>query len=253
MAESEGAGPAAPGGGGEGSVALFAGLVSLRQAPRGHRVGTDAVLLAAASPTDGVAEAMEFGAGVGAAGLALAQRAPGLRLRLVEMDPAAAALARINVADNGLSGRVVVEERDVLAPTTARVDLVLANPPWLPQGRVRVTQEKSTAHVMPDGGLEAWTKAALAALRPRGRLLLIHRADALPEIMAALDRRFGDIAVRPVRARAGGEATRILVCARKGSRAPFRLLPSLVLHEPGGGFTPEAAALHRGEALLHWS
>ena len=238
---------------GPGGVSLFAGLVSLRQPPSGHRVGTDAVLLAAAAPVDGVTDMMEFGSGVGAAGLAVAMRAPQLRALLVEMDPLAAALARANALANGLSERARVEERDVLAPTPARADLVIANPPWLPQGRNRVSAEKGLAHVMPAGGLEAWTKAALAALRPRGRFLQVHRADALPLILAALDRRFGDIAVRPVYAKAGGEATRVLVCARKGSRAPFRMLPPLVLHEPDGGFTPWAAALHGGEALLSWA
>ncbi|HMN70907.1 MAG TPA: methyltransferase, partial [Rhodoblastus sp.] len=31
---------------------------------------------------------------------------------------------------------------------------------------------------------------------------------------------------------------------------PLALLPPLVLHGPGGGFTPEAQAIHRGDAAI---
>jgi len=42
----------------------------------------------------------------------------------------------------------------------------------------------------------------------------------------------------------------VIVQARKGSRAPFSLLPGLVLHVPDGSWTPGAAAvLRRGSAL----
>ena len=74
---------------------------------------------------------------------------------------------------------------------------------------------------------------------------MIHRADALPRILAVLGGRFGQITVRPVQAKAGEPAIRILVTATKGSRAPFALAPPLVLHGEDGRFTPEADALHR--------
>ena len=83
-------------------------------------------------------------------------------------------------------------------------------------------------------------------LRPGGRLGMIHRADALPGCLRVMERRFGAVAVRPVLARAGDPAIRVLISATKASRAPFSLLPPLVLHGPDGEFTPEAKALHGG-------
>lgn len=233
---------------------LFAGAVALRQLEAGHRVGTDAVLLAAAAPVQAARLVVELGAGIGAVGLVLASRSADLQVVLVERDPAAAGLARLNAVENRLSAQVSVVERDVLAPwpDAPRADVVVSNPPWYAEGDARVSAERRMAHVMPEGGLEAWIKTALALLAPRGRLVLVHRADALPALLKALDRRFGAIAVRPVCPREGDAATRVLVSATKGSRGRFRLLAPLALHEAGGAFTPIAAALHRGEAVLDW-
>ena len=64
----------------------------------------------AARPGDRV---VEFGAGVGAAGLALARRAGAIELTLVEIDPRLACLARDNAAANDIAADVVL---DVTAP-----------------------------------------------------------------------------------------------------------------------------------------
>src|SRR5882757_760890 len=86
--------------------AVLGGRLVLRQPRRGHRVGHDAILLAAATQAGSTDHAVELGAGVGAAGLALAQRAAGLTVTLVELDPSLATLAEHNAARNGLGSRV---------------------------------------------------------------------------------------------------------------------------------------------------
>ena len=72
----------------------------------------------------------------------------------------------------------------------------------------------------------------------------------LAEVLAALDGRFGDIAVLPVHGRAGQPAIRVLVRARKGSRAPLTLLPGLMLNDEAGRPTAEAEAVLRGAEAL---
>ena len=74
--------------------AVLGGRLRLRQFTHGHRVGHDAVLLAAACPGQPGERAADLGAGVGAAGLALAQRIDGIRVTLVEIDPRIATLDR---------------------------------------------------------------------------------------------------------------------------------------------------------------
>jgi len=230
--------------------AWLGGRLRLQQALTGHRVGTDAALLAAAAPTGFGGLCVDLGAGVGAVGLAVAALHPGARVRLVEIDQAAAALAAANVADVLADRRA--RRQAGLEPASA--DLVLTNPPYLDARVARISPDaaRAQAHVMPDGGLGLWMATACDLVRPGGHAVAIHRADALPALLSALDG-FGAIAVRPVQPRDAAAAVRVLVQAKRGSRAPFRLLPPLVLHGEGGVFTALADALHRGDAVLDWT
>lgn len=236
---------------------FLGGALRLRQPPRGaHRAGTDAVLLARLIGPEPEAVVYDLGAATGAVGLAVAHLARDCRVVLVERDPALAALARENAAANGLEERVRVIAADLLAPGAARraaglvpgsADLVLTNPPFFEGAGHRPSPDagRAAAHAFPgEGGLDAWLRACADLARPGGRIGLIHRADALPTCLTVLEGRFGECAVRPVHARADRPAIRVLISGRKGSRAPFRLLPALVLQDAQGRFTPEVQALH---------
>src|SRR5207248_5330458 len=76
--------------------AVLGGRVRLKQPTRGHRVGHDAILLAAFCPAVAGDAVVDLGAGVGGAGLALAVRVGGTTVTLVEIDPDLAALAAEN-------------------------------------------------------------------------------------------------------------------------------------------------------------
>jgi tRNA1(Val) A37 N6-methylase TrmN6 len=99
---------------------------------------------------------------------------------------------------------------------------------------------------MREGGLGLWIAACLRMLRPRGRLALIQRADKLDACLRHLAPMAGSIMLRPVHPRAGADASRVIVTAVKGGRAPLRIAPPLILHGDDGRFTDEAEALHRG-------
>jgi tRNA1Val (adenine37-N6)-methyltransferase len=81
-----------------------------------------------------------------------------------------------------------------------------------------------------------------------GFFTAILRADRLSEALAALPEK--GLCAFPLWPRAGEVAKRVIVQARKASRAPFVLLPGLILHQDDGSWTPEAdAVLRRGNAL----
>src|SRR6476646_2351546 len=173
--------------------AFLGGRLRLYQPSSGHRAGTDTVLLAASVPATASGLAIDVGAGVGAVGLAAALAAPGLRIALLERESALAALARANVAANRLDGRAFVAHADLLSPDSCRAaglepasaDLVLTNPPFLSGDKARISPDagQAKAQVIGAGGLVACIHACLALLKSGGTFLMIHRADALAEIL----------------------------------------------------------------------
>lgn len=235
--------------------ALLGGKVHLLQRRRGHRAGTDAVLLGHLADPAALGEGVvaDVGAGTGAVGLMLAARAASAQVVLVERDPGLVALARRNIDLNGLGERVRAAEADLFAPRSRAAlglgpgaDWVLTNPPYLEAGQGRPSPDpgRAAAHVLSEAGLHGWLRACAALVRPGGRLGLVHRADRLAECLAALTPGFGAVTLRPVHPRDGIAAHRILIAAVKGSRAPLSVLPPLVLHRVDGAFTDEAAVLH---------
>jgi tRNA1(Val) A37 N6-methylase TrmN6 len=241
--------------------AILGGRLKLRQTRDGHRVGLDAILLAAAAGAP-AARLADVGAGVGAVGLALLQRWPEATGELIEIDPALATLAKDNAALNGLADRARVAVADALDAESRRAagledeaaDLVVANPPYLAADAARVSPDRRRARAHVAGGgpaaLADWVVACLALLEPGGRFVMIQRADALAALLPAFAGRLGDLALRPVHPRADAPAIRLLISGTKGSKAPLHILPGLTLHEADGSATPLAAAIQRGEATL---
>lgn len=237
---------------------LLGGRVRLAQPAKGHRAGTDAVLLAASAPVRPGDVVVDAGAATGAVGLMAAAREKKARYIFIERDPGLAELCRRNCRDNAVEGEVAVadlldrasRQEAGLEPGTA--DLVLTNPPFLEEGQARISPDRgrAAAHALPAGGLEAWLKACTGLLRPKGRLVVIHRADRLADCLAHLGKGMGGVALRFVHPAADQAAIRILLSAVKGSRAPLSILPPVILNGPDGRFTPQAEALHRGEADL---
>jgi tRNA1(Val) A37 N6-methylase TrmN6 len=241
--------------------AVLGGTLRLRQPRRGHRLGHDAILLAAFCPARPGDRVVELGAGVGAAGLALAVRVPGATVTLIEIDPTAAALAGENAKLNGMAERVRAVALDVLAPARAfaaagvvpqSATHVLMNPPFNDPARQQGSPDsrRRLAHVAKPGSLPAWIRTAARLLRPRGTLCLIFRADGLAEVLSLLGPGFGAATVLPVYPRADRAAVRVLVRATRESRGPLVLLPGLTLTDANGQPTPESEAVLRAGAAL---
>jgi tRNA1(Val) A37 N6-methylase TrmN6 len=241
--------------------AVLGGRLQLLQPRRGHRVGHDAILLAAAAGARAGEHVVELGAGVGAAGLALALRIEGLRVTLVERDADLVALAADNAARNGLADRVRAIALDVAASAqkfaaaglaAGSADGVLMNPPFNDPARHRQSPHpgRHEAHTGSPDLLPSWLRTASRLLRAEGVFTLIWRADELGRVLGLLGAHQGGISVLPVHPRADQPAIRILVRVHKGSRTPLRLYPGLVLGDPDGRPTGDAEAVLRHAASL---
>lgn len=244
--------------------AFLNGRLRLSQPQSGYRAGMDALLLAAAIEAEPGQLLLEAGCGAGAALLAAATRLDQTRFWGIEKAPCMAELARANVSRNALEARVAIIEGDCLRhpaipladPISAHMpeitvfDGVFCNPPFDDAKHGPAPSPAREHAYRTHAAIEDWIKALANRLRGGAALTLIHRAHRLPEIMRALEGRLGGIEVCPVRPRAAEAAKRVLVRARKGSRAALRLYAGLDLHDDSGNkHSARAQALWQGGAL----
>jgi tRNA1(Val) A37 N6-methylase TrmN6 len=217
------------------------------------------MLLAAAISARPGDRVVEFGAGVGAAGLAVARRIAGIELVLVEIDAALATLARGNAAANAIAADVVVIDVTSAAPALAAAglvpdsaDVVLMNPPFNDPARHRASPDKAReiAHVATAATLESWIHAGRRILKSGGVLTLIWRADGLAEVLAALDRGFGSLEILPVHGDVKMPAIRILIRAVKGGKAPTRIHAALMLNDESAMPNKQLQDILAGKGVL---
>lgn len=233
--------------------AFLGGKLHLWQPRAGYRAGVDPVLLAASVPARRGETVLDLGCGVGAAALCLGARVPGLALTGVERQGDYVTLAR----RNGLE----VFEADLTAlPMEVRdrsFDHVLANPPFFDRasghGAQDAGREAARGQATP---LKAWVDVGARRLRPKGHLHMIHRAERVPDLLAAANGRLGSPEIWPICPRVGRIAELVIFRARKDGRADFRLHPPIVLHQgtfhaqDADSYTADIRAVLRSGAAL---
>ncbi len=135
--------------------------------------------------------------GSGALGLALAHRHPGVELHAADLDPVAVACARRNLEPIGASAH----QGDLDAPLPdrlrGRVDVLVANVPYVPSAAVAQMPPESRDHEPRDtvdggsDGLDVVRRLAELAprwLAPGGRVFVETSADQAPETERTFER-----------------------------------------------------------------
>ncbi|WP_417604348.1 tRNA1(Val) (adenine(37)-N6)-methyltransferase [Primorskyibacter flagellatus] len=214
--------------------AFLGGRVHLFQPIGGYRAGIDPVLLAASVAATSGDSVLELGCGAAPGLCCLGVRVPGLTLTGVEIQPFYANLARRNLAENGLTAEVVEADLSSLpASLLARqFDHVFANPPYFKSGkRSQAEDDGREIALAAKTPLSAWVNVAARRLAPRGQVTFIQRMERLPELLTAMQERLGSVQVLPLAPRVGRDPRLVLVRARKGGRADFRLHAPVILHE----------------------
>ena len=214
----------------------------------GFRSGTDAVMLAAAVPAQAGQSALELGSSSGAASLCLMVRVPGLSTTGVEIDAESTRFAQDNAAANKVEARFVKGDIfDLPSDLRRDFDHVFCNPPFHEGGQQSPDPIRARA-LADEGTLGQWLSTGLQRTVSGGFFTAIIRADRTPEALAALGQR--GINLLPLWPRMGLPAKRVILQARKGSRAPFSMLAGLVMHHADGRYTDEADAILRHGAAL---
>lgn len=235
---------------------LLGGQIVLRQPRRGYRAGIDPILLSSSLALKPGAKAVEMGCGAGAALLSAARLYPRCKLTGLENDPEAVHLAQTSIVLNDMEDRVWVKEADILGfKTSTPYDAVFFNPPFFDDpSAMRIPAEEKQAAWMTKAPLADWITAGLNAIKPKGHLTLIHRADRLEEALTALSASgAGSLIIKPVQPRMDKPAKRVLIRATKQGKAPLLLLSPLILHDDSGEkYTAQADDILQGKAHIDW-
>ena len=213
---------------------FLGGRLRILQPRQGYRAGVDPVLLAAGVPATPGQSVLDMGCGAGVAALCLGARVPGLQLAGLEVQPAYAALARRNAEANGLPLDVVLGDlaRMPAALKARQFDHVIANPPYFDRQSSTAATDAGRETALGEGvALSDWVAQAAKRCAPGGHVTIIQRAVRVPELLSAAARHLGSLELLPLIPRKGREARLVLLRARKGGRAAFRLHDGWVLHE----------------------
>lgn len=225
----------------------------LAQPAHGFRFAADTLLLAAfaaqgqkpARPGQAL-HGLDIGTGCGAAAFGLLLLRPDLDLRLTGIDasPEMLACAEANARALGLEDRLTPRLADAADFTAPAFDFALCNPPFRAPGTGRACPNpgRHGARFEGAGGFGLFAACAARALRTRGTLFLVHLAERLPELLAALmDHGLAPKRLLPVQGRAGQSPRLVLLSALRRGGPGLTLLPPLTLYDAAGGLTPEAA------------
>ncbi|MDP9037310.1 MAG: methyltransferase [Myxococcota bacterium] len=226
--------------------ALFNGSVVLFQPARGsgYRTNVDALLLAGFAKHSRVASlAFDLGAGVGAVGLGLLRLDAARRVILVEIDEAAAALARRNLDANGWTDRGEVlcgDVRELSCSLRGNGNLVVCNPPYIEPGRGRVPPAQAVAR---SGDLGTFVAAARQVAGRRARVCFVYPAYEVAHLLSRLAiEGLHAKRMRFVHGTADVPARVVLVEATAGRSGGVAVMPALIERGPAG-YTAEMEAL----------
>lgn len=147
-------------------------------------LGQDSLLLGAFATARRGDRVCDLGCGAGALLLLLAGRVSPLTLTGVESSPQDAALARRNLAENGLTGEIYTGDLRRVCKTlpAGGFSLAISNPPYFEVGRGVPGGPARTE----EAGLAHWCAAAGRLVKNGGRFALVHRPERLADLFAAL-------------------------------------------------------------------
>jgi release factor glutamine methyltransferase len=125
--------------------------------------------------------AIDVGTGSGCIAIAIAHELPELRVIAIDASPAALDVARRNARNNRVADRIEFREGDLLRGVTETADLILSNPPYVPDADAAALQQEVVQfepHAALFGGADGLEVVrrlldeGAAHLAPQGRLIV---------------------------------------------------------------------------------
>lgn len=226
--------------------------IKIFQPINGYRASTDAIILSSLiAQTKKNETILDVGSGTGAISLCLAERfkETGVKITGLELQPDLAELSNLSADANGFSSFLTYINADIRGKIKevepCSFNHVITNPPYTEHDMPSPNQGKSLAHNHHDFSLEAWIKFCIKMLKPQGWFYMINRSEAIDEILSVIRRKLGNIKVIPLYSKASQDAKRVIIAARKDSKAPTIISKGMVVHQDDGEYTTAAHKILR--------
>lgn len=146
------------------------------------KVGTDGILLGAWADVSQAKRILDLGTGTGLIALMLAQRSTKeSEIHAVELDQAAYLQAQANIHASPWAQRVHVYQQNAAefcSNTVNKFDLIVANPPYFPQGVDCATPQRDLARYTATHRHVDWLNWASHCLSEQGKISMVLPFDA---------------------------------------------------------------------------
>lgn len=226
--------------------------IKIFQPANGYRASTDAVFLSSLIAKVKKAESiLDVGSGTGAISLCLAERFKEQNIQItgIELQPDLAELSNLSAKANGFDNFLKYINADIrtkikeLEPCS--FNHVITNPPYTEHDMPSPNPSKALAHNHHEFSLEEWIKFCIKMLKPQGWFYMINRAEAVDEILSVIHGKMGNICIIPLYSKTGQDAKRVVITARKDSKAPAVIKQGMVTHTENGEYTQTAHKILR--------
>lgn len=231
------------------------GLAGLKiiQNPSCFCFGIDAVLLAwyASGAVHRHSRVIDLGTGTGIIPLLLYGRTAVSTIEAIEIQAHMVEMARRSVAYNHLEDRIHIYHTDIRKPDpairTTWYDVIVSNPPYMKVGNGFENPEETKAIARHEllCTIEDIARFAMRMLKDRGKLFLVHRADRLADIIAALRQYNVETKrLRFVHPYVHKPANLVLIEAVKAGRPQLKVEPPLIVYRQDGSYTDTINAIY---------
>lgn len=225
--------------------------VKIFQPTDGYRASTDAVFLSSLLDSKKIKKGdtiLDVGSGTGAISLCLATRLKNVKITGVDIQKDLVELSNKSAKENSYDDFLTYVNEDIRKKTSlpsGTFNFVITNPPYSDHDMPSPNESKKLAHNHQDFDLTSWLSFCLKMLKPKGYLLVINRAEALNEIITAIDKKAGSINIIPFYSKVGQDAKRVAIIAQKTAKGITKILPPFYTHNDDGSYTDKAQSILR--------